>query len=79
MYISLVTAKQIWYSHHARLMLRARGFTRRDVRWLLAQGVATDLGGNVYDRRGYLRKKEVSLIYHENATRILVITIQEIE
>lgn len=43
---------------------------------MLAKGVATDLGDNVFERRGYLGKHEAAVIYHETAARYLIITVE---
>ena len=72
--------KRIEYSEHAAARLRQRKITRQDVRWLLARGIRTkewSRGGTQYwGARGYLGKWEAQVIFLEDATRQLIVTVQ---
>lgn len=76
-----MTHKRIEYDPHAVARMRQRGFTRQDVRTMLAQG----LKGWAPDRRGrsraraarlYFGRREARVIYFENAERLYVVTVE---
>lgn len=75
-----MTPKQIIYSDHASGRLRSRGITRQNVRWLLAQGNRTKAptlsGVQRWECVGYLGHHEASVIFIEDATTILIVTVQ---
>lgn len=74
-----MTSKRIEYAPEAIEKMRRRGFSRSDVRWLVAEGEPAS--ANQYPgaeprfaKRGYIRGREAQAIYLENAERILVIS-----
>ena len=75
-----MNAKRILYTDHARAKLRQRHITRQQVRWLLARGERTQVpstGPTVYwSCRGYLGRREADVIFIEDATSQLIITVE---
>jgi len=74
-----MTSKRIEFAPEAIDKMRRRGFSRSDVRWLLAEGESVP--ANQYPgadprfaKRGYVGRREAQVIYLENAERILVIS-----
>ena len=78
-----MTYKLILIDAHAAKRMGERGFTRSDVRWLLAQGAPFEArqrtGSDArFGRRGLIRGRDTALVYLEDAHRILVITIMPV-
>lgn len=77
-----MTFKVIGYTTHALEMMEERGFTRADVRTVLATGSRfPDIvaRGSVYHMKvAGLDGREVGVVYLEDARRILIITVEEI-
>ncbi len=76
-----MTPKLITYSDHAESRLRERGFTRQDVRALLARGIwqqESSLPGAAprFSKRGYLGQREARVVYLEDAERVHVVTVE---
>ena len=74
-----MTSKRIEYAPEAIGKMHRRGFTRTDIRWLLAEG--TPVEANQYPgaatrfaKRGYVGRREAQVVYLENAERILIIS-----
>ncbi len=67
--------KPILFSGHAVEQMRARGLGRRDVKFLLAKGEREDRGHGYWARHGYVARRQAAVVYHESATRILVISV----
>ena len=78
-YINPVTPKQIIYSDHAELRLRTRRITRQNVRRLLATGIRTTaptaIGAQRWQCTGKLDHDDAVVIFIEDATTILVVTV----
>jgi hypothetical protein len=78
-----MSPKRIEYSSHAVQQMRARGITRPDVRWILAQGLPAEAetrrGEQRLAKRGYLDRREAKVVYLENAERIEVVTVMWVE
>ena len=78
-----MTFKAVAYTTHALEMMEERGFTRADVRTVLAIG--SRLGdivarGSVYHMKvAVLDGREAGVVYLEDARRILIITVEELE
>ena len=64
--------KGVWYTDHARRQMKLRGLTRADVRFLIARGkrqrLASTSRDQVWDARAYVRRREASVIFVENAS-----------
>ena len=76
-----MSTKPVRYDPHAVDDMRLRGFTRQDVRWLLAHGVRTeertDAGRQRYGVRAYLRQGWQALaVFLEFPDHIYVISVQ---
>ena len=76
-----MTPKLIVYSTHATGRMVLRGISRADVRGVLATGlyepVPTRAGGEArHAKRAYLGGREAKVVYVENATRVLVLTVE---
>lgn len=76
-----MTPKLISYSDHAVRRMQQRGFTRQDVRTLLAKGIYQRLyslpGADArHSKRAYLGNREARVIYVEHATVIHVVTVE---
>lgn len=78
-----MTDKQIHYSTHAANQRDERGITRGDVRWLLKRGIRrkapTYAGDQRWEAVGYIGHREASVIFIEDASRYLIVTVQWIE
>jgi hypothetical protein len=74
-----MVAKAIHYTDHAVKRL-SRGFTREDVRWLIAQGVRAvwpSKGPTTYwASAGHIRGREARVLFIEDAHRYLIISIE---
>jgi len=74
-----VTLKRIVYSDHAERRLRAREITRQNVRRLLATGTRTRApttsGAQRWLCTGKLDRDEAVVVFIEDATTILVVTV----
>ncbi len=81
--MSRMTPKRIIYSDHAAGRLRGREITRQNVRRVVATGTRsktlTMAGAQRWESRGVIGKREMSVIYIEGATELLVVTAQWIE
>lgn len=71
--------KAIHYTDHGAIRLN-RGFTRSDVRWLLARGaraVWPTKGPTTYwTATGYVRGREGRVVFIEDARRYLVVSLE---
>jgi hypothetical protein len=56
--------------------MKRRGISRDDVKALIARGQRSPSRAGAFEARGYLRRQEAAVIFAENATRILVITVE---
>jgi hypothetical protein len=78
-YINSVTPKRIIYTGHAVVRLRGRQITRQDVRRLIATGVRsaapTFAGPQRWQCEGQLGRDDAAVIFVEDATTILVLTV----
>ena len=74
-----MVAKAIHYTDHAVARLD-RGFTRADVRWLIAQGrraIWPSKGPTRYwTATGYIGHREGRIVFIEDAHRYLIITVE---
>lgn len=74
-----MTPKQIIYSDHAERRLRTRRITRQEVRRLLATGARTMAptvsGAQRWQCAGKLGYDDAAVIFIEDATTILVVTV----
>ena len=75
-----MTYEKIEYSPHAARRMRERGVARGDVRWVLARGLRTNqhaLAGRDrrFSKRSMIDRRELEVIYTEDARRICVITV----
>lgn len=72
--------KAIRYVAHSLMRLKQRGFTRADVRFLLARGErskATSLhGAQRWEAKGYVGGREAAVIFIETAYDYLIITVE---
>lgn len=79
-----MTHKPIHYSGHAIDRMRERGFTRTDVRTILALGMSFPpvFGrGQVYHEK-WMRlagKGDVGVVYIEDARSIVIVTVERID
>jgi hypothetical protein len=76
-----MTHKRIEYDPHAVRRMRQRGFTRQDVRTVLALGARAaeayrEGAAPRYSKRLPLRGRDAVVIYLEDAHRIYVITVE---
>lgn len=77
-----MTYKNIIYSPHAADQMKERGFSREDVRWLLAEGSKTkerSVGEQRWQCKGYLGKHEAGVVFIERQNEIEIVTVQWIE
>jgi len=74
-----MTPKQIVFSDHATEQMRDREIRRSDIRWLLARGdrqmEPTLHGQQRWSCRGYLGNREAKVVFLEDATTIIIVTI----
>ena len=70
-----MTYKRIEYDPHAIARMKQRGFSRRDVRWLLTQGHLLATEGSRQHRGGRVRGRDAKVAYLEDSHRIYVITV----
>ncbi len=75
-----MTYKYIEYSAHAVRRMWERGVRRADVQWVLARGVWRSehtLKGRDprFSKRGVIDRRELEVVYTEDAHRICVITV----
>ena len=75
-----MTYKMIIIGDHAGSRLRQRGFTKGDVRWLLAKGIrepGRTRGGEFrWTKRGIIGTREARVVYIEDAHRIELVTVE---
>lgn len=76
-----MTPKRVEYDPHAVRRMRLRGFTRQDVRTILAVGVwspeyARPGAEQRFSKRAYLGRREARVVYLENAERVYVVTVE---
>lgn len=67
--------KPVVFSIHAREQMKTRGITRQQVRWLIARGVREDRKHGYFLCRGYRQHREAAVLCHEDASRLLVVTV----
>jgi hypothetical protein len=71
--------KPIHYTDHAVARL-ARGFTRADIRWLIAQGrraIWPSKGPTRYwTATGYVGRREARAVFIEDPQRYLIVTVE---
>lgn len=75
--------KALHFDGHALDQMRIRGFTRQDVKWLMARGrrsLAPTWGGDQrWEARGYLGRREAQVIFIPFPTHDLVVTVAWIQ
>ena len=75
-----MTRKPLEHSAHALQRMTERGFTRADIRWLVAVGIPIEpmLRAGLVARlrkRGYIGRQEAMVTYVESSDRIRIVTV----
>jgi hypothetical protein len=81
-----MTTKPVWFTGHAQDRLKEYAITRPTVRRILATRDRVSIGGGYFKVAGRarcrvaakMRDREVLVSYHEDAERILVVTVMAI-